>query len=248
MMMIPLLFVALFLVVCIGAMIAVLVTVLRNSNHKSALPPRYDEPMRVERVERISREIEKINAMEAAGRISAEEAAELKQALEGQRREWADDYAEFARQSGSACADFARKPLTKSSNRILAGICGGLADWLGCDATLIRVVYVLLSLFSAAFPGFILYIILWLIMPAPGATAGTGFPPASPGRGEKTGKGGMVLLLCLLAVSVIIVVMACLCFFALRTRAVHVHEQKTTMQMEQLQTPQPAPAVQAETP
>jgi phage shock protein C len=50
-------------------------------------------------------------------------------------------------------------------NRMLAGVCGGLADWTGWDPTLVRVLYVLVSIFSAAFPGMLVYIILWAIMP-----------------------------------------------------------------------------------
>lgn len=50
-------------------------------------------------------------------------------------------------------------------DRVVAGVCGGLAEWLGWDVTLVRILYVLISLFSAAFPGLIVYIILWVIMP-----------------------------------------------------------------------------------
>lgn len=57
-------------------------------------------------------------------------------------------------------------PLQRSrKNRQLAGVCGGIAEFLGWDPTLTRVVYVLVSIFSAAFPGIIVYIILWLLMP-----------------------------------------------------------------------------------
>ena len=55
--------------------------------------------------------------------------------------------------------------MRSSSNKMIAGVCGGLAQWLDWDPTLVRVGYVLLSLFSAGFPGLLLYIILWLIMP-----------------------------------------------------------------------------------
>ena len=59
-----------------------------------------------------------------------------------------------------------RRPLRRStSDYLLAGVCGGLAQWLGWDATLVRVLYVLLSVLSAAFPGIIVYLVLWLIMP-----------------------------------------------------------------------------------
>jgi phage shock protein C len=57
--------------------------------------------------------------------------------------------------------------LTRSkSDRMIAGVCGGLARWLGWDPTAVRVLYVLLSICSAAFPGMIVYVILALIMPA----------------------------------------------------------------------------------
>lgn len=51
------------------------------------------------------------------------------------------------------------------SDRVLAGVCGGLANWLGWDVSLVRILYVLISIFSAAFPGLIVYIILWVVMP-----------------------------------------------------------------------------------
>lgn len=57
------------------------------------------------------------------------------------------------------------KKLFRSSNRILAGVCGGIAEYFGVDPTVIRVLYLVLSLFSAGFPGVILYIILMIMMP-----------------------------------------------------------------------------------
>jgi phage shock protein PspC (stress-responsive transcriptional regulator) len=48
---------------------------------------------------------------------------------------------------------------------MIAGVCGGLADWLGWDPTLVRIVFVLVSVFSAAFPGILVYVILWVLMP-----------------------------------------------------------------------------------
>lgn len=52
-----------------------------------------------------------------------------------------------------------------SSDRVLGGVCGGFARWMGWDPTLVRVAYLLLTVFSAAFPGVLLYVLLWLIMP-----------------------------------------------------------------------------------
>jgi phage shock protein C len=57
------------------------------------------------------------------------------------------------------------KKLYRSSNRIMAGVCGGIAEYFDIDPTLIRVAYVVLSLFSAAFPGVLLYIILMILIP-----------------------------------------------------------------------------------
>jgi len=51
-------------------------------------------------------------------------------------------------------------------HRILGGVCGGLADWLGWDPTLVRILFVLVSVLSAAFPGMIVYVVLWLVMPS----------------------------------------------------------------------------------
>lgn len=55
--------------------------------------------------------------------------------------------------------------LKRSRNAILGGVCGGIAEWLGWDATLVRILFVLVSIFSAAFPGIIVYLILWVVMP-----------------------------------------------------------------------------------
>ena len=57
------------------------------------------------------------------------------------------------------------KKLYRSSNRILAGVCGGIAEYFDVDPTVVRVVYAILSLFSVAFPGLLLYIILVIIIP-----------------------------------------------------------------------------------
>ena len=62
-------------------------------------------------------------------------------------------------------------PLYRSRrHRMLGGVCGGLAEWLGWDVTLVRVLYVVVSILSAAFPGILVYAILWIVMPeSPGS-------------------------------------------------------------------------------
>ncbi|MFP4023304.1 MAG: PspC domain-containing protein [Thiohalospira sp.] len=46
-----------------------------------------------------------------------------------------------------------------------AGVCAGIAEYFGWDIGLVRILYLLISIFSAAFPGIIVYIILWIVMP-----------------------------------------------------------------------------------
>lgn len=57
------------------------------------------------------------------------------------------------------------KKLTRSrKERMIAGVCGGLAEYFGWDVSILRVVYVLATIFTA-FAGTIVYIILWIVMP-----------------------------------------------------------------------------------
>ena len=59
-----------------------------------------------------------------------------------------------------------RGPLRRSrSNRMLAGVVAGLANYIGMDVTLARVVFVIVSIVSAAFPGALVYLLLWMVMP-----------------------------------------------------------------------------------
>jgi phage shock protein PspC (stress-responsive transcriptional regulator) len=52
-----------------------------------------------------------------------------------------------------------------TKNKMIAGVCGGIAESLGWDPTLVRILYVLVSIFSAAFPGILVYLILWVLLP-----------------------------------------------------------------------------------
>ena len=57
-------------------------------------------------------------------------------------------------------------PLMRSRRtKMIAGVCGGIAEWLGWDPTLVRILYILASLVSVAFPGILVYAILWIVMP-----------------------------------------------------------------------------------
>lgn len=58
------------------------------------------------------------------------------------------------------------RPFTRSINdRVIAGVMGGIARRFGWNSTLLRVIFVIVSIASAAFPGILVYLILWLVMP-----------------------------------------------------------------------------------
>ena len=60
----------------------------------------------------------------------------------------------------------ATRTLSRSRHdRMLAGVLGGIARRFGWNSTLVRAIYVLLSIISAAFPGILVYLILWLLIP-----------------------------------------------------------------------------------
>jgi phage shock protein PspC (stress-responsive transcriptional regulator) len=56
---------------------------------------------------------------------------------------------------------------------MIAGVCGGIAEWLGWDPTIVRILYVVVSAVSVAFPGILAYLVLWIIIPkAPSEASG----------------------------------------------------------------------------
>ena len=57
------------------------------------------------------------------------------------------------------------KKLLRSKNRMIAGVCAGFADYFDLDVSLVRLGYVVLSVVSAGFPGILVYIIAWIIIP-----------------------------------------------------------------------------------
>ena len=80
-------------------------------------------------------------------------------------------------------------PLRRSRRqRMIAGVCGGFAEWVGWDPTAVRILYVVVSILSVAFPGILVYIVLWFVMPEgdlarPTASRAT---PAPAGKPSKT--------------------------------------------------------------
>ena len=63
--------------------------------------------------------------------------------------------------------DFGNPPLRRSRDRrMIAGVMGGIAEHFDLNVTLLRVLYVIVSILSAAFPGILIYLLLWLLIPA----------------------------------------------------------------------------------
>lgn len=50
-------------------------------------------------------------------------------------------------------------------NRVIAGVCGGIGEYLDIDPVVVRVAYVLASILLAGFPGILIYLILWILIP-----------------------------------------------------------------------------------
>ena len=83
------------------------------------------------------------------------------------------------------------------SNRIIGGVCGGIAEYLGADPTAVRIAWVILSIFPLI-PGVILYIIAWIVIPKNPANTSTptgGAPSAGAIIGVVLIGAGSFLLL-----------------------------------------------------
>jgi phage shock protein C len=58
------------------------------------------------------------------------------------------------------------RPLRRSrTNRMIGGVVAGLANYMGMDVSIARILFVLISIFSAAFPGILVYILCWILIP-----------------------------------------------------------------------------------
>ena len=58
-----------------------------------------------------------------------------------------------------------KKLYRSTNNKMLSGVCAGVADFFGIDPTIVRVIYALVSFFSGGFPGIFVYFILAFIIP-----------------------------------------------------------------------------------
>lgn len=81
----------------------------------------------------------------------------------------------------------AKRKLTKSNNAVFAGVLGGIAEYFGWDPSVVRILFVVVSIFSTGFPGIIVYLVLMLIMPdASNARVTAAQPKARKNRKDVT--------------------------------------------------------------
>jgi len=62
-------------------------------------------------------------------------------------------------------AELSKKRLTRGADKKLVGVCSGIGDYLGIDPVLIRLVWVLITVFTGIFPGLIAYVLAAWVMP-----------------------------------------------------------------------------------
>jgi phage shock protein C len=70
----------------------------------------------------------------------------------------------------------AKKLFRSEKNKMIGGVCAGLAEYFDIDSSLVRLIFVALTMITAIFPMLFFYIIAWIVIPFPDAT------PTSPER------------------------------------------------------------------
>src|SRR6187551_242482 len=91
--------------------------------------------------------------------------------------------------SGSPRASQAPRRFYRSrSNRVLAGVCGGIAEYYGSDPTAVRLLTLVLGLFTGIFPMIVLYLVAAIVIPE-----GDGAPGDVRGVHVGSGQAAMVL-------------------------------------------------------
>lgn len=88
--------------------------------------------------------------------------------------------------------------LTRSQDRKVAGVCGGIADYLDADPTLVRLGFVALALLTAVGPMALGYAILWIVMPEADG------PPRGRAASDRPGEAAMIVGVVLLGIAFIL--------------------------------------------
>ena len=84
--------------------------------------------------------------------------------------------------AGPACSPGQKRLMRSSVDCKIAGVCGGIAEYLGIDSTVVRLVWLLIFIFTGFIPGGLAYVIGWMVMPqAPfPSPAGAHQAPSAP--------------------------------------------------------------------
>ena len=70
-----------------------------------------------------------------------------------------------ARQPSAPHVQYVQKKLMRSADAKIGGVCGGLAEYLDVDPTVVRLVWCLIAFFTGLVPGTIVYLVMWLVLP-----------------------------------------------------------------------------------
>lgn len=104
--------------------------------------------------------------------------------------------------TGAPASQLSRRLYRSRTNRSLAGVCGGIAEYYGADPTAVRLLAVLVALFTAIFPMLVLYLIAAIVIPE--RVEGDLTPAArGPGIAVSPGQGGLVLGILLVGVGMV---------------------------------------------
>ena len=133
-----------------------------------------------QRRDRYQQERTRILGMVDSGQITAAEAAQLLNSVERETTTMACPFCEKdirvealkCHHCGSYLVEEDRRPrrLTRSDNKMLAGVCAGVAEYAGMDTSLVRILVVLITFFSGIITGLLIYLVAALVMP-PAETA-----------------------------------------------------------------------------
>lgn len=177
----PLVLVVLPIVILSAIGVVILIKMLNSRSSQS--PSSGTSPSRSERAsllrerrDRYQQERTRILGMVDAGQITASEAARLLDSVERETTTMACPFcgedirveALKCHHCGNGLVEEDRQPrrLIRSGNKMLAGVCAGIAEYAGLDVSLVRILVVLVVLTTGVFYGLLIYLVAALVMPA----------------------------------------------------------------------------------
>lgn len=162
--------------------VVLVVKMINNRSSNAAGGQSGTSPSRAERTsllrqrrDRYQQERTRILGMVDSGQISASEAAQLLNSVERETTTMACPFCEQdirvealkCHHCGNYLVEEDRRPrrLTRSKNKMLAGVCAGVAEYAGIDISLLRILVALVTLVSGIFSGLLIYLVAALVMP-----------------------------------------------------------------------------------